>query len=149
MRKGFETQAIRSQIDRSNNIEHSAPLYLTSSFVFPDAETMGATFTGETEGIIYSRYSNPNTDEFIQKVCAMEGCEDGFATGSGMSAVFASIAAFVEQGDHLIVSRACFGSTLLSRSGKERNERRLTAKSKAQLRLTQVSKQKRPRAAAK
>lgn len=105
------TSAIRQQMDRTQYREHSNPMFLTSSFVFPDAETMAATFTGEADGIIYSRYSNPNTDELIQKVCSMEGAEDGFATGSGMAAIFGSIAAFLESGDHVISSRAVFGST--------------------------------------
>ncbi len=107
----FETQAIRHQVERTQYREHSAPMFLTSSFTFPTAEDMAATFSGEQEGIIYSRYSNPNTDELIQKVCAMEIAEDGFATASGMAAVFASMAAFLESGDHLIASRAVFGST--------------------------------------
>ncbi|MEL7120160.1 MAG: aminotransferase class I/II-fold pyridoxal phosphate-dependent enzyme [Bacteroidota bacterium] len=107
----FETDAIRGQANRTDYREHSVPTFMTSSFVFPTAEDMAATFAGEQEGIIYSRYSNPNTDELIQKVCAMEGVEDGFATASGMSAVFASMAAFLESGDHIIASRAVFGST--------------------------------------
>lgn len=107
----FETKAIRGQVQRSHNREHSVPMYLTSSFLFPSAEDMRDTFNGEQEGIIYSRYSNPNTDEFIQKVCQMEGAEDGFATASGMAAIFASLAAFLESGDHVIASRAVFGST--------------------------------------
>lgn len=107
----FETQAIRGQADRTSYREHSVPLFLTSSFTFPSAEQMADTFAGQTEGIIYSRYSNPNTDELISKVCAMEMAEDGFATASGMSAVFASIAAFLESGDHILASRAVFGST--------------------------------------
>ncbi len=107
----FETAAIRGQMDRTGYREHSAPLFLTSSFTFPDAEQMAATFAGETEGIIYSRYSNPNTDEFIAKICALEEVEDGFATASGMSAVFASMAAFLQAGDHVLASRALFGST--------------------------------------
>lgn len=86
-------------------------MFLTSSFVFPDADLMADTFSGEAEGIIYSRYSNPNTDELIRKVCTMEGAEDGFATASGMAAVFASMAAFLEAGDHVLSSRAVFGST--------------------------------------
>ena len=109
--KHFETNAIRNQSERTQNREHSVPMYLTSSFVFPSAEDMRDTFSGEKEGIIYSRYSNPNTDEFIAKVCMMEGAEDGFATASGMAAVFASMAAFLESGDHVISSRAVFGST--------------------------------------
>lgn len=107
----FETKAIRGQAERTQNREHSVPMYLTSSFVFPSAEEMRDTFNGEQAGNIYSRYSNPNTDEFIRKVCQMEGTEDGFATASGMSAVFASMAAFLETGDHVISSRAVFGST--------------------------------------
>lgn len=107
----FETQAIRGQAERTQYREHSVPMYLTSSFVFPSAENMRDTFAGEEAGIIYSRYSNPNTNEFIQKVCQMELAEDGFATASGMSAVFASMAAFLNTGDHIIASRAVFGST--------------------------------------
>lgn len=107
----FETQAIRGQAERTQYREHSVPMYLTSSFVFPSAENMRDTFAGQEDGIIYSRYSNPNTNEFIHKVCQMEQAEDGFATASGMSAVFASMAAFLSAGDHIIASRAVFGST--------------------------------------
>jgi O-succinylhomoserine sulfhydrylase len=110
-KRRFETQAIRGQADRTPYREHSVPLFLTSSFTFPSAEQMADTFAGQTDGIIYSRYSNPNTDELIGKVCAMEMAEDGFATASGMSAVFASMAAFLESGDHILASRAVFGST--------------------------------------
>ncbi|MBX2878189.1 MAG: aminotransferase class I/II-fold pyridoxal phosphate-dependent enzyme [Saprospiraceae bacterium] len=109
--KHFETDAIRLQRERTQYREHSVPLFLTSSFTFPNAEEMRDTFAGETEGIIYSRYSNPNTDELIAKVCAMEGAEAGFATASGMAAVFASMAAFLKAGDHVLASRALFGST--------------------------------------
>ena len=105
------TDAIRTQNVRTQYREHSSPLFLTSSFTFETAEEMAATFAGERAGIIYSRYSNPNTDELIQKVCSMEGAEAGFATASGMAAVFASIAAFVQRGDHVLASRALFGST--------------------------------------
>ena len=72
---------------------------------------MADTFSGQADGIIYSRYSNPNTDELIRKACAMEGAEDGFATASGMAAVFASMAALLKAGDHILASRAVFGST--------------------------------------
>ena len=109
--KGFQTKAIRGQMERTGYREHSSPVFLTSSFVFPSAEEMRDTFAGEADGIIYSRYSNPNTDELIHKVCALEGTEDGVATASAMSAVFASMAAFLEQGDHILASRAVFGST--------------------------------------
>ena len=109
--KKFETQAIRTQADRSHNREHSVPTYMTSSFMFDDAEHMRAMFAGEAEGNIYSRYSNPNTDELVQKVCLMEGAEAGFTTASGMSAVFNSIVPFLKTGDHVIATRAVFGST--------------------------------------
>ncbi len=105
------TQAIRIQTERTQYREHSTPLFLTSSFTFPDAELMRDTFSGEAEGIIYSRLNNPNTDEFIRKVCMLEGAEAGFATASGMAAVFASMAAFLKSGDHVLASRAVFGST--------------------------------------
>jgi len=108
----FESIAIREQMERTAYREHSTPLFLTSSFTFPSPELMADTFQGEGDGLIYSRYNNPNTDEFINKVYLLEGVEDGFATASGMSAVFASIAPFVSQGDHILASRALFGSTL-------------------------------------
>src|SRR5690606_22875662 len=106
-----ESKLIREQFPRSQNREHSVPLYLTSSFIFDDAEQSRAIFANEQEGIIYSRYSNPNTTEFIQKVCDLEGAEAGLAFSSGMAAVFASFASFLKSGDHVISSRAIFGST--------------------------------------
>lgn len=107
----FETQAIRTQTEQSQFQEHSSPLYLTSSFVFEDAEEMRASFAEEKERNIYSRFSNPNTSEFIQKVCQMEGAEDGVAFASGMGAIFGTFATFLTAGDHLISARAVFGST--------------------------------------
>lgn len=109
--KHFETIAIRTQMERSGQREHSAPLYLTSSFLFDNAEHARALFTEEMEGNIYSRYANPNNDEFIEKLCLLEGAEDGVATASGMAAMFLSIAAFVRSGDHVVASRSLFGST--------------------------------------
>lgn len=107
----FETLAIRTQAPVSAEREHSVPLYLTSSFRFDDAEHARALFTEEVAGNIYSRYANPNTDEFVRKLCLLEGGEDGIATSSGMSAVFTAIAARVSSGDHVLASRALFGST--------------------------------------
>ncbi|WP_276389691.1 trans-sulfuration enzyme family protein [Eudoraea chungangensis] len=111
MKRKFETEAIRTQIKRSEFLEHSNPLYLTSSFVFEDAEDMRASFAEEKERNIYSRYSNPNSSEFIEKVCKMEGAEDGFAFASGMSAVFSTFAALLDSGDHILSARSIFGST--------------------------------------
>jgi O-succinylhomoserine sulfhydrylase len=107
----FETLAIRVQSERTSQREHSVPLYLTSSFVFEDAEQARALFANEQEGNIYSRFSNPNNDEFIHKMCLLEGTEDGFATATGMAAMFVSMAAFLNSGDHIIISRSVFGST--------------------------------------
>ncbi|RAJ10153.1 trans-sulfuration enzyme family protein [Arenibacter echinorum] len=107
----FETEAIRTQTERTQFLEHSTPLYLTSSFIFEDAEDMRASFAEEKERNIYSRYSNPNSSEFIEKVCKMEGAEDGFAFASGMAAVFSTFAALLDSGDHIISSRSIFGST--------------------------------------
>jgi O-succinylhomoserine sulfhydrylase len=109
--KHFETRAIRCQADMTYNKEHSVPIYATSSFIFENSEEARALFANEMEGNIYSRFSNPNNEEFIQKLCLLEGLEDGVATASGMAAVFLSITAFLEQGDHMIASRAVFGST--------------------------------------
>lgn len=108
---GFDTLAIRTQADISPAREHSVPLYLTSSFRFDDAEHARALFAEEVSGNIYSRYANPNTDEFVRKLCLLEGGEDGIATASGMSAVFTLLAARLSQGDHVVASRALFGST--------------------------------------
>ena len=110
--KKFETLAIRTQNERSSFLEHSTPLYLTSSFVFEDAEDMRASFAEEKQRNIYSRYSNPNTSEFIEKVCQMEGAEAGFAFASGMSAVYSTFAALLKSGDHIVSSASIFGSTL-------------------------------------
>jgi len=109
--KKFETLAIRHQIERSSQKEHSVPIYATSSFKFDDAEDARALFAEEKEGNIYSRYSNPNNDEFIQKLCLLEGGETGMAMASGMAAMFTSMAAFLSSGDHVVASRSLFGST--------------------------------------
>ena len=110
-KKKFETEAIRIQSDRTHFREHSAPLYLTSSFVFEDAEQARALFADEVSGNIYTRFSNPNNSEFIAKLCALEGTEDGFATASGMAAMYISMAALLKSGDHVLASRSVFGST--------------------------------------
>lgn len=107
----FETLAIRTQVPRTENREHSVPLYLTSSFTFEGAEQARSVFAGEEEAYIYSRFSNPNASEFIQKMCHLEHTEDGFASASGMSAIFASFAPFLKKGDHLLACRSVFGNT--------------------------------------
>ena len=110
-KRNFETDAIRTQSDRTDFREHSVPLYLTSSFVFEDAEQARALFADEVPGNIYTRFSNPNNTEFIQKLCLLEGAEDGIATASGMAAMYCSMAALLKAGDHVLASRSVFGST--------------------------------------
>lgn len=107
----FETKAIRTQVDQSTQREHSVPLYMTSSFTFDSAEQARALFADEERGNIYSRFSNPNVDEFVRKMCLLEGADDGYAFASGMAAVFVSMAGLLNQGDHILSSRAVFGST--------------------------------------
>ncbi|MFM6976697.1 MAG: trans-sulfuration enzyme family protein [Sphingobacteriaceae bacterium] len=106
-----QSKLIRSQTKRSNYREHSVPLYLTSSFVFDNAEHGRAMFAEEIEGNLYSRYSNPNTTEFINKIVEMEGAEAGLAFSSGMAGVFASLAGLLRSGDHIVAFRSVFGST--------------------------------------
>lgn len=106
----FETDAIRQQ-SRTSFREHSVPIYLTSSFVFDDAEQARALFADEISGNIYTRFSNPNNTEFIEKMCLLEGTEDGVATASGMAAMYISMAGVLSAGDHVVASRSVFGST--------------------------------------
>ncbi len=109
--ENFETNAIRAQFERTQNREHSVPLYLTSSFVFEDAEQARALFSDEIEGNIYTRFSNPNNTELINKLCLLEGTEDGIATATGMAAMYISMAALLKSGDHVLACRSVFGST--------------------------------------
>ena len=105
------TKVIRTRTTRTDEMEHSSPLFLTSSFVFDDAEDMRAAFADETDANIYSRFSNPTVQEFTDRVAVLEGAEDGYATASGMSAIFATFMTFLKQGDHLLSCNAIFGST--------------------------------------
>ncbi len=108
---GQETDAIRLQIERSQYKEHSVPLYLTSSYAFDDAEDMRALFAEEKEGNIYSRYSNPNVQELLNKMSALEKSEAGWATASGMAAIFTLFGSLLSAGDHIVSCRSVFGST--------------------------------------
>jgi O-succinylhomoserine sulfhydrylase len=106
------TKAIRSRTEQTNEMEHSSPLFLTSSFSFDNAEDMRAAFADETDANIYSRFSNPTVKEFTDRVVILEGAEAGYATSSGMSAVFASFMALLKKGDHLVACNSIFGSTV-------------------------------------
>jgi O-succinylhomoserine sulfhydrylase len=105
------SKMIRTRVEQTREMEHSSPLFLTSSFTFDNAEDMRAAFADETDDNIYSRFSNPTVQEFTDRMCVLEGMESGFATSSGMSAVFASMLSFLKKGDHLISCNAIFGST--------------------------------------
>lgn len=105
------SKMIRTRVQQTNEMEHSSPLFLTSSFSFDNAEEMRAAFADESNDNIYSRFSNPNVQEFTDRMCVLEGMESGFATASGMSAVFAVLLTFLKKGDHLLSCNAIFGST--------------------------------------
>jgi O-succinylhomoserine sulfhydrylase len=107
-----ETKAIRIQTDKTEQKEHSTPLFLTSSFTYNSAEDMAAAFADDSLDVnIYSRFSNPSVDEFIEKIVALEGAEDGIATATGMAAVFGTFMTFLSKGDHIISASSVFGST--------------------------------------
>ena len=107
-----ETKAIRLQTPRTDQKEHATPLFLTSSFTYESAEEMGEAFANDSlEVNIYSRFSNPTVDEFIDKVAMLEGAEDGVATGTGMAAIFSTFMTFLNKGDHILSASAVFGST--------------------------------------
>lgn len=106
-----DTQLIRTQLERTKFQEHSSPLYFTSSFVFENSDQMAALFNDEEEGYIYSRYSNPNVNEFVEKMAILEGAETGWATATGMAAIFTTFAALLESGDEIVSASSIFGST--------------------------------------
>jgi O-succinylhomoserine sulfhydrylase len=106
-----QTVAVRTQAAPSPHAEHAVPIYLTSSFTFEDAEEMRASFADEIDRSIYTRFTNPNVAELAEKLTLMEGAEAGHAVASGMSAVFATFAALLSSGDHLVACRSVFGST--------------------------------------
>lgn len=112
MAKHPETNAVRIQTKKTGEKEHSTPLFLTSSFTYDSAEDMAAAFSDDSLDVnIYSRFSNPSVDEFIEKIASLEGAEDGVATGTGMAAIFATFMTFLSKGDHIISASAVFGST--------------------------------------
>ena len=111
MSEHFETSAIRIQSERSQFDEHSTPIYLTSSFVFEDAEDMRASFAEEKQKNLYSRFSNPNVNEFTEKMVKLEGAEDGYSFATGMAAIYSTFAALLNSGDHILSCQSVFGST--------------------------------------
>lgn len=106
-----QTKAIRIQTPLTEEMEHSTPLFLTSSFQFETAGDMQGAFAETNDHNIYSRFVNPTVSEFVQKVAALENAEDGFATASGMAAIFGTFMTFLSAGDHILSSPSIFGST--------------------------------------
>ncbi len=109
--ENFETFAIRTQTERTQFDEHSTPLYLTSSFIFQDAEDMRASFAEEKPKNLYSRFSNPNVTEFTEKIAKMEGAEAGYAFATGMAAIYSTFATLLNAGEHIVSCQSVFGST--------------------------------------
>ena len=119
----MDTLAVRAGIERSQFNEHSEALYLTSSFVFGSAAEAAARFSGEQEGNVYARFTNPTVTAMQQRLAALEGAEACVATASGMAAILSTVMALLSAGDHVIASRGLFGATqqlfgnILSRFG--------------------------------
>ena len=111
MEKQDGTKAIRVKNTKTQYNEHSTPVFLTSSFTFECAEDMRAAFADEVETTVYSRFVNPNYSELVNKMCALEGTEAGYATATGMAAIFASMVAVVGNGDHIVSCRSVFGAS--------------------------------------
>ncbi|MBT9498446.1 MAG: O-succinylhomoserine sulfhydrylase [Zoogloea sp.] len=107
----LETLAVRAGIDRSQFNEHSEALYLTSSFVFESAAQAAARFSGEEEGNVYARFTNPTVTAMQQRLAALEGAEACVATASGMAAIMSTMMALMQSGDHIVASRGLFGAT--------------------------------------
>lgn len=106
-----ETLAVRAGTARSQFNEHSEALYLTSSFVFDSAAQAAARFSGEEEGNVYARFTNPTVTAMQQRLAALEGAESCVATASGMAAILATVMALMQAGDHVVASRGLFGAT--------------------------------------
>ena len=108
----LDTLAIRTGHNRTFEGEHSEPIFLTSSFVCENAADAAAKFSGEIEGNTYSRYTNPTVQAFEKRLAVLDGAEAAVATSSGMAGVHAITLAYLKSGDHVICSRAVFGSIL-------------------------------------
>lgn len=109
--KGFSTRAVRAGQIRTQEGEHSEPIFPTSSYVFESAEHAAARFSGEEQGNIYSRFTNPTVRTFEQRLATLEGGESAVATSSGMSAILSTFMALFTAGDHIVSSQSVFGTT--------------------------------------
>jgi O-succinylhomoserine sulfhydrylase len=108
---GLDTIAIRAGHTRTHEGEHGEPLFLTSSYVFKNAEEAAARFSGDQPGNVYSRYTNPTVRIFEERIAALEGAEQAVATSSGMAAILSTCMALLQSGDHIVCSRNVFGTT--------------------------------------
>jgi O-succinylhomoserine sulfhydrylase len=108
----LDTLAVREAVDKSQYGENSEALYLTSSFTQPDCETAARRFSGEQDGYIYSRFTNPTTDSMERRLAALEGAEACIGTASGMAAVLLLCMGLLKSGDHVVCSQSVFGSTM-------------------------------------
>lgn len=109
--QGFDSLAVRAGQRRSAEGEHSEAIFTTSSYVFESAAHAASRFSGEEEGNVYSRYTNPTVRNFEERIAALEGAEKAVATSSGMAAILTTCMALLEKGDHVVCSRAVFGTT--------------------------------------
>ena len=109
----FNTKAIREGYQATEQQEHSAAVFLTSSFTFDSAEQAARRFANEEEGNIYTRFTNPNVQAFEDRLAALEGAESCIATASGMSAIFATLMGLLKAGEHIVASRDMFGTTIV------------------------------------
>ncbi len=109
---GFDTLAVRAGQHRTPEAEHGDPMFFTSSYVFRTAADAAARFSGEVPGNVYSRYTNPTVRSFEERIAALEGAEEAVATATGMAAIMAVVMSFCSAGDHVLVSRSVFGSTI-------------------------------------
>lgn len=109
---GFDTLAVRAGQHRSPEGEHGEALFMTSSYVFRSAADAAARFAGEQPGNVYSRYTNPTVRTFEERIAALEGAEQAVAAASGMGAILALVMSLCSAGDHVLVSRSVFGSTI-------------------------------------
>ena len=108
----IDTLAVREALPRTAYGEHSEALFLTSSFVHPNAATAAARFAGEEDGFLYSRFSNPTVASMERRLAALEGTEDAIGTASGMGAILLLMLGLLKAGDHVVCSRSVFGSII-------------------------------------
>lgn len=106
-----ETAVIRARAAAGPHREQVSPIYMASGFTFDSAEQARAVYAGEEPGYVYTRWDNPNTDELVMRMCALEGAEAGIPVASGMAAIFTVLAGLLNSGDHILAARALFGAT--------------------------------------